>query len=78
MNRSVRDIDGSALVVSNFTLCADCRHGRRPEFLSAARSERAEPLYRRFVEQLRINGCGRWKPAALARICGYPWKETAR
>lgn len=56
MNRSVRDIDGSALVVSNFTLCADCRHGRRPEFLSAARSERAEPLYRRFVEQLRING----------------------
>ena len=56
MNRSVRDIDGSALVGSNFTLCADCRPGRRPEFLSAARSERAEPLYRRFVEQLRING----------------------
>ena len=44
------------LAVSNFTLCADCRHGRRPEFLSAARPERAEPLYRRFVEQLRING----------------------
>lgn len=56
MNRSVRDIGGSALVVSNFTLCADCRHGRRPEFLSAARPEKAEPLYRRFVEQLCANG----------------------
>ena len=56
MNRSLLDSGSGALVVSNFTLCGDCRHGRRPEFLSAARPERAEPLYRRFVEQLRING----------------------
>ncbi len=47
---------GEALVVSNFTLCANCRHGRRPEFLQAARPEQAEPLYRLFAERLRAEG----------------------
>lgn len=56
MNRSVLDTRGSLLVVSNFTLYANCSHGRRPEFLSTARPEKAEPLYRRFVEQLREQG----------------------
>lgn len=56
MNRSALDTCGSLLVVSNFTLYANCSHGRRPEFLSAARPEKAEPLYRRFVEQLREQG----------------------
>ena len=56
MNRSALDTCGSLLVVSNFTLYANCSHGRRPEFLSTARPEKAEPLYRRFVEQLREQG----------------------
>ncbi|MCI8553751.1 MAG: D-tyrosyl-tRNA(Tyr) deacylase [Clostridiales bacterium] len=56
MNRSLLDTGGGALVVSNFTLCADCSHGRRPEFLSAARPEQAQPLYERFAAALREQG----------------------
>lgn len=56
MNRSVLDTAGDVLVVSNFTLCADCTHGRRPEFLAAARPEKAEPLYRLFVQRLAAYG----------------------
>ncbi len=59
MNLSVRDTGGEVLVVSNFTLCADCSHGRRPEFLSAARPEDAEPLYLYFAERLRLEGVSR-------------------
>lgn len=53
MNRSVTDIGGAVLAVSNFTLCGDCRHGRRPEFTRAARPEAAEPLYEAYVAHLR-------------------------
>lgn len=56
MNRSLLDIAGEALVVSNFTLAANCSHGRRPEFFAAARPEQAEPLYERFMEELRALG----------------------
>lgn len=56
MNRSVRDINGSVLVVSQFTLLADCRTGRRPSFTEAAEPAEAEPLYRRFVEHVRASG----------------------
>ena len=45
MNLSLSDVNGSALVISNFTLCADCSHGRRPNFMAAARPDVAEPLY---------------------------------
>ena len=55
-NDSLLDIGGGALVVSNFTLCANCRHGRRPEFLSAARPAVAEPLYAQFAQCLRDAG----------------------
>lgn len=58
-NDSLLDTGGEALVVSNFTLCANCRHGRRPEFLQAARPEQAEPLYRLFAERLRAEGVER-------------------
>ena len=56
MNLSLGDIDGSVLVVSNFTLYADCSHGRRPSFIKAARPEISEPLYEFFYEQLIENG----------------------
>ncbi len=59
MNLSLLDVGGSALVISNFTLCADCSHGRRPSFIAAARPETAEPLYELFCQRLLQNGVGR-------------------
>lgn len=56
MNLSLDDINGSALVISNFTLCADCRKGRRPNFINAARPEKALPLYEMFCSELEKNG----------------------
>ena len=56
MNRSVTDIGGEVLVVSQFTLYADTRRGRRPSFVDAARPEQAEPLVERVVEGLRSAG----------------------
>jgi len=52
-NLSLRDVDGSALVVSQFTLYGDARKGRRPSFTDAAPPDVAEPLVERFVELLR-------------------------
>jgi D-tyrosyl-tRNA(Tyr) deacylase len=56
MNRSVRDVAGGLLVVSQFTLYGDARKGRRPSFIDAARPEVAIPLYERFVDLLRATG----------------------
>jgi D-tyrosyl-tRNA(Tyr) deacylase len=56
MNLSLLDVEGSALVVSQFTLYGDCRKGRRPSFVDAARPEIAEPLYNKFVEELKKLG----------------------
>ena len=56
MNLSLADIGGEVLVISNFTLCADCSHGRRPSFINAARPETAAPLYRFFCQRLLQNG----------------------
>lgn len=56
MNRSVREVGGAALVVSQFTLSGDCRKGNRPSFIAAARSARAEPLYELFCEKLGAAG----------------------
>lgn len=53
INRSIEDIGGSVIVVSQFTLYADTAHGRRPGFSGAARPEKAEPLYERVVSALR-------------------------
>jgi D-aminoacyl-tRNA deacylase len=56
MNLSLADVDGSVLVVSQFTLYGDARKGRRPSFTDAAPPERAEPLVDYLVDQLRGHG----------------------
>ena len=56
MNRSLADVSGQVLVVSQFTLYADCSHGRRPSFIGAARPETAIPLYEQFLEECRQRG----------------------
>jgi D-tyrosyl-tRNA(Tyr) deacylase len=56
MNRSVSDVGGAVLVVSQFTLYGDAVKGRRPSFIDAARPEAAIPLYERFVTLLRERG----------------------
>jgi D-tyrosyl-tRNA(Tyr) deacylase len=56
MNRSVQDTRGAILVVSQFTLYADVRRGKRPSFDAAAPPEKARGMYEFFVEQLRKSG----------------------
>lgn len=56
LNRSVLDIGGQMLVVSQFTLYGDCRKGRRPSFIEAAPPEKASFLYEHFVQRARAFG----------------------
>lgn len=56
MNLSLADVQGGMLIVSQFTLLGDCRKGRRPSFVKAARPELAEPLYQRFVAAVAALG----------------------
>jgi len=55
MNLSIQDVGGKALVVSQFTLCADTSRGRRPSFIKAANPEEADSMYQQFCEQLTMN-----------------------
>ena len=64
MNRSVLDVGGAVLVVSQFTLHGDCRKGRRPSFLGAAPPEIAVPRYEAFVNAVRAQGV----PTATGRF----------
>ena len=56
MNRSLSDVGGEVMVVSNFTLAANYRHGNRPDFLRAAPPAEADRLYRLFIDEIRISG----------------------
>jgi D-tyrosyl-tRNA(Tyr) deacylase len=56
LNRSVLEVHGQILVISQFTLYADCRKGRRPSLVEAARPEMAEPLYAAFAAEVRRQG----------------------
>jgi D-aminoacyl-tRNA deacylase len=56
LNRSVQDVGGSVLMVSQFTLAGDCRKGRRPSFDAAAPPHLARPLYEAVVRELQSNG----------------------
>ena len=53
MNLSIKDVGGEALVVSQFTLCADTKKGRRPSFINAAPPKIAESIYQQYCEKLR-------------------------
>ena len=59
MNLSCLDIGGEMLVISQFTLTADCSHGRRPSFIGAAKPDVAIPLYEYFVSGLKTAGISR-------------------
>ena len=59
MNRSLEDVSGDLLVVSQFTLYGDTRKGRRPSFVKASVPDQAIPLYERFLELLRARAPGR-------------------
>lgn len=59
MNRSALDVGAEVLVVPQFTLYADSRHGRRPSFTEAARPEVADPLIEHFVRELNLEGISR-------------------
>jgi len=56
MNLSLLDIKGEALVISQFTLCADYKKGRRPNYLMAAKPEKAEELYSKYIVELQKSG----------------------
>lgn len=56
INQSVLDRKGAALIVSQFTLYADCTEGRRPSFIKAAPPELAKPLYEQFIDEVKKGG----------------------
>ena len=56
MNRSLLDVEGAVLVVSQFTLCADTKKGRRPSFIKAAQPKLGEKIYNNFIQDLNKRG----------------------
>ena len=72
MNRSLLEVGGGALIVSQFTLYGDCRKGRRPSFTEAASAEEGNRLYEYFVEQVKNRGvetaCGVFQTHMTVKI----------
>ena len=58
MNKSIKDVNGQILVVSQFTLCGDCRKGTRPSFDKSANPQIANKLYEDFISCIKLNGIG--------------------
>lgn len=58
LNLSIKDINGEMLVISNFTLYADCKKGKRPSFIKAGKPDMSEKLYNFFVEELKKSQLG--------------------
>ncbi len=56
MNLALKDVDGELLIISQFTLCADCSGGNRPSFIGAEKPEKANEMYEYFCEQCSNNG----------------------
>ena len=75
MNRNVGEAGGALLIVSQFTLYADCRKGRRPSFDQAAPPEHALPLYNYFVEVGEKRTRCRWRPACFRPDAGSSGKR---
>ncbi|MDO5638671.1 MAG: D-aminoacyl-tRNA deacylase [Neisseria sp.] len=73
LNLSLKDRGGAVLLVSQFTLCADARNGRRPSFSEAARPEAADALYQRVADMLREHGLtvetGRFQTHMQVSLC---------
>ena len=65
-NCSIQDVNGALLVISQFTLCADCRKGNRPSFSTSAAPETGKALYAYFAECLRQNGVKRVETGVFA------------
>lgn len=68
MNLSALDVGAGVLVISQFTLYADARKGRRPSFVQAARPETAEPLVRHYADRLRAEGVSRVENGVFGAI----------
>ena len=66
MNKSVIDIDGEILAISQFTLCADCKKGNRPSFTDSEEPENAKRLYELYCEELKKNGVRRVEKGIFA------------
>lgn len=73
MNRSVRDVDGAVLLVSQFTLHGDVRRGRRPSFVAAAKEQQARELYERVGKKLEAAGL----PVAYGEFGAHMEVESA-
>ena len=56
MNKSLLDVEGSILVISQFTLLGDARKGRRPSFISAAQADKAIPMYEKYIANMKEKG----------------------
>lgn len=66
MNKSILDIDGDILAISQFTLCADCKKGNRPSFTDSEEPENAKKLYELYCEELKKNGVKRVEKGIFA------------